>query len=201
MKLIEFLEEIKALGLPVIQTRDAAAHLHISTSHASKLLSRLESANQVVKLSHGLWALSKTIDPFTVPEYLTAPMPSYISCQSALYYHGLISQVPTTIYSVSLARTRVYETPIGEFSIHHIDPDFYFDYQIIGEGRIKMATPEKALIDILYLSPARSRLFATLPELDLPENFNVARAKSLIEKIKSDKRRTMVTSKFDEIIR
>lgn len=47
-----------------------------------------------------------------------------------------------------------------------------------------MATPEKALIDFLYLSPARSNLFRVLPELELPRDFS---AKKGIQDYQSDK--------------
>jgi len=199
MRLIDFFEAVKQIGIPIIQTRDAAARLRISTSHASKLMGRLLEAGQVVKLSHGLWALSKKLDPYMLPEYLTAPMPSYISLQSALYFHGLISQIPTTIYAVSLGRTRVYQNDFGTFSIHHLQPSFYFGYVVLGENQVKMASPEKALIDLLYLSPARSRLFASLPEVDLSENFSVDKALEIIEKIESPKRRALVLARFNDL--
>ena len=37
---------------------------------------------------------------------------------------------------------------------------------------VKIASPEKALLDALYLRPARSRLFRALPELELPRTFS-----------------------------
>lgn len=57
-------------------------------------------------------------------EYLTGPFPSYVSPQTALFYHEMISQIPHIIYAVSLARTRQYKTPLGNVSIHHLQPDW-----------------------------------------------------------------------------
>jgi len=46
-------------------------------------------------------------------EFLTAPFPAYVSLQSALYLHGMISQVPALTYAVTLARSRRLATPLG----------------------------------------------------------------------------------------
>ena len=143
MKLIEAEQKILALNQPVIQTRDVSAILNIPHAQASKILERLTAAGKFVRLIRGKWATSKQIDPLILPEYLTAPFPAYISLQTALFYHGMISQIPHTIYAVSLARTKQYTTQLATISIHHLHPDFFF-----GEWRkeIKMATPEKALM-------------------------------------------------------
>lgn len=37
---------------------------------------------------------------------------------------------------------------------------------------VKIASPEKALTNYLYLSLSRSQLFGTLPEVELPKSFS-----------------------------
>jgi predicted transcriptional regulator of viral defense system len=93
-------------------------------------------------------------------EYLAAPFPGYISMQSALYYHGMISQVPAITYSVSPARTHIFKTSLGTFSIHHINPSFFFGYEPVGKFGIKMATPEKALLDFLYYGTGKVKIIS-----------------------------------------
>jgi hypothetical protein len=63
-----------------------------------------------------------------------------------------------------------------------------------------MATPEKALLDYLYLKPARSRLFRALPELELPSRFNVRSARRMIQRIPSVRRRALVARSFDKLM-
>lgn len=70
----------------------------------------------------------------------------------------------------------------------------------MGERQIKVATPEKALLDVLYLSPVRSRVFHQLPEVELPKKFSLKRALNDIEKINSKSRRTIVSQALDLII-
>lgn len=198
MKLIDAYQRIKELNVPVFQTRDVATYLNISISHASKILNRLVLSTQIVHLTHGRWGLREHIDILQLPELLTTPYPSYISLQTALYYHGMISQVPTVIYAVSLATSRCFNTPLGTVSIHRIQPDFFCGYQT-SDNNIKMATPEKALIDLFYLSPAKTRLFSGLPELELGKDFNRSLAADYIRMIPSQRRRTLVERLFAEL--
>src|SRR5205823_885789 len=70
---------------------------------------------------------------------------------------------------------RRYQTPIGTFSIHHLAPDFFFGFER-DRTNVPIAVPEKALLDVLYLSQTKTRLFVRLPELDLPKNFSWQKA-------------------------
>lgn len=201
MRAMDAQAKLFALNQPVIRTADAAVCLDVNRIHASKILKRLAGSGTISSIASGLWSLSKTLDPLVLPEYLTAPFPSYVSLQTALYYHGMISQIPSVIYAVTQARTRRYKTSFGLVSVHHISPDFFFDYSFVGNpANIKMATPEKALLDVLYLSPARSHLFKVLPEVEFPEKFDFQKAYKMIGKIKSPRRKSIVLSKFESII-
>lgn len=200
MKLIDAYARIKKLGLPVIKTRDAATCLALNTAHASKLLSRLGEAEVLIKISQGLWAFPDRAEALLIPQYLSAPLPSYISLQTALYYHGMISQIPETIYAVSLARTRTYKTPMGVFSLHHVHPDYFYDYEQAGKYGINMATPEKALMDIFYLASAKTKLFVSLPEVELPDTFDIDKAREIISKIPDAKRRVLAEKRLEEIL-
>jgi len=201
MKLINAQQKLLELNQPVLETRDVAACLKVTTTHASHILIRLANAKIFLKLCKGKWATTKKLDPFILPEYLTAPFPSYISLQSALYYHGMISQIPAVVYAVSLARTRKYKTPLGTISVHHLNPDFFFGFDVIPKTQIKIATPEKALLDIFYLFPTRSLLFRALPEIELPKNFNTRKILEWIKKISSKQRSTIVKKQLTEILR
>jgi hypothetical protein len=123
-----------------------------------------------------------------------------VSLQSALYFHGMISQVPAVTYAVSLARTRRYATPLGSVSVHHVDASFYFGYVDTGTQGACVATPEKALVDFLYLGPARSRLFRALPELELPPSFSIRAARRMVDRIRSPRRRAFAARRLRDIV-
>jgi predicted transcriptional regulator of viral defense system len=91
--------------------------------------------------------------------------PSYISLETALYFHELIASTPSSILSESSScekivqaitkhKTVVYHNDRGIYSYRKIKPEFYFGFETIEiDGKpIQMANPEKALIDFLYFN-------------------------------------------------
>lgn len=86
--------------------------------------------------------------------------PSYVSLQMALAYHGFIPESVYGVTAVATRRTYQFETWIAKFTFRTIKTDLFFGYDLIEHQgrRFKMASPEKALIDYLYLNPGiRSR--------------------------------------------
>ena len=63
----------------------------------------------------------------------------------------------------------------------------------------KLATAEKALFDLVYLSGTRSRRFRCLPELGLPPSFRAGRLRSWIRRIGSERMRSVVSRGLLEI--
>lgn len=201
MRLIDAYQQLEQLNDAAIQTRDAAGVLQITVAHASKLLERLGKAGLIVFVKKGLWAFPKRMNSLLLPRYCAAPFASYVSLQTALYQHDMIMQVPAVTYAVTVARTKRFTTALGEVSLHHIDPSFFFGYDVDPKTGIAMATPEKALLDFLYLSSTKSHLFGTLPELELPKTFSRKKAKELLERIPAVQRRSLVRQRFEELMR
>jgi predicted transcriptional regulator of viral defense system len=196
---VEALGRLLRLGKTVITTGDAALHLRISRSAATRALGRLAAAGLVLPVRHGLWSLDPRIDPLLLPEHLTAPYPSYVSLLSALSLHGMISQVPRVVFVASLAPTRRLETRVGVFSVHRLGPKFFGGFETTAKG-VRLATPEKALLDTLYLAPARSRLFAALPEVELPRGFSAREARRWVARIPAGPRRLAVEQRLAAIL-
>lgn len=192
--------EILKLNVPVFRTADVCTKLRVSTTSASKILRRLAQYGFFHQITRGCWALAEINDPFVLAEQLTSPLPAYISLHSALHFHGMISQIPRVIYAVSLGKTLRRSTPLGEFSVHHLAPCFFFGFETYGKFATKIATPEKALLDVLYLRQNQPHLFRALPELEFPENFSFAGCNKIVRKIRSARRSTFVKQCLSEII-
>mgnify|MGYP000848194122 CR=1 FL=1 len=199
MTLAGALERLHAFGLPVLRTADVTAHLDVNPANASQIMLRLARHGYVQRIKRGLWSLADT-EPMAIVSHLTAPFPAYISLQSALYHHGMISQIPDVVYCVSLARTRVYHTPLATVSVHHVPDTLYFGYERLGNGAFNMATPEKALVDFCYLGPTKSRLFAALPELEVPHDFSHKRLQWMMARISDPKRRAHVQLRINRLL-
>jgi hypothetical protein len=104
--------------------------------------------------------------------------PSYISCEWALNYHGVLLQVPYVCTAITLhpgfgQRNRI---KYGDYVIEYsrIAEKLYLPAEILNQNNVLMATPEKALLDTAHL---RHRiLFADELETD---NLNKKKLKTL----------------------
>lgn len=200
MKQIDALATLLGMNASVFTTADAAALLKMPRSHASQTLRRLAAAGHLVRLARGRWGAPGKLEPFALPEYLTAPLPAYVSLYSAMFHHGMIEQIPTAVYAITLARARRCATPLAVVDLRHVSPSFFFGYETHGRRGVKIAVPEKALLDALYLAAGRSRGFGSFPEIELPRNFSVRTARSLLARIPSPSLRRRVASKLEAVL-
>ena len=199
MNQIEALQRLRNLGTPVIESRDVAALLRVSASNATTILRRLAAAEMLIHLSRGRWLINPSIDRLALPELISAPSPAYVSMQSALFHHGLIEQIPSILYAVTLGRPRRVTTPIVTISFHHIPPELFTGFELSDSSDAKIATPEKALFDLVYLAPGRSRIFSSLPELTIPRRFQWSLIKQYTALVNSSSRRAFIAERIRAI--
>ena len=132
MNSLEFLGKLYSLKVPLIKTNEIAGVLGISVSSAGKYLERLRDQRIVERIESGKWLVnSSSFDTLQIAEFITSPLESYVSLHTALYHHGMIEQIPAQTYSVTVDRTRVVHSPVGTFSFHHCNPDFFVGYEYI----------------------------------------------------------------------
>ena len=79
--------------------------------------------------------------------------PSYISFESALAYYNLIPEGVFTTTSATTRNTANYFSPLGDFSYRHIKTSLFFGYKLLSGKNftIKMAEPEKVILDYCYI--------------------------------------------------
>jgi predicted transcriptional regulator of viral defense system len=194
----EALGDLRRLGSPVIATREATARLRVSPSRTTQILRALERSGLVKQLRHGLWLIDTDTDPFTIPPYLTAPYPSYVSLFSALSAHGIIEQIPHQVFVVSLDRPATITTSIATYSIHHVAPEVFGGFTRTPQGAF-IATPEKALFDTVYSRTARHQA-VHLPEIELPAGFNDEEALGWLGKIKQPGLATVTKRELERVL-
>lgn len=197
MRLTEAHARLRETMTPWFTTSAAAHWLEVSNAHASTILRRLRETGHVVMLERGRWVDAERMTVDALPIALSAPDPAYISLYSALYRHSMIEQVPDVTYAMTLAPTRRVETPLGTVSLHQVAP-LYFGESVEVAPFVRVATPEQALVDTLYLRQARSGLFRALPELTLPRRFSRTKVRRAIERIRSASRRSYVEAQLEQ---
>jgi predicted transcriptional regulator of viral defense system len=132
---------------------------NVSLPDVQKQLSRWRAAGRLYQLRRGIYALAPPFQkikphPFRIANHLVHG--SYVSCQSALAHYGLIPDYTPVTTSVTTARAGQWETPLGSYAYRHIQVALLHDYRLIevGSGQSAfVATPEKALLDLIYLQP------------------------------------------------
>ena len=140
---------------------------------------------------------------YAFPEYRQVPdfsryvanriyAPSYISLHSALSFYGMIPEEVVQLTSVTTLKTARFENAFGTFHYQNVKTPFYFGFEIktMQSGRgLLFATPEKALLDLLYLNPYY-KTEQDMEELRLDEDYmqnelNIERLMSYLSTIGS----------------
>lgn len=115
---------------------------------------------KLIPIKRGLYVVSPALTGGLVSLPLVANAlygPSYVSLEFVLSHHGLIPEAVHQITSVTTRRAKIYDTILGRFSYQTIPTKVY----PIGVQSVKndmghfylMASPEKALCDMLMLTP------------------------------------------------
>ena len=168
----------------------------VNPADVRRQLSRWVSAGRLYRLRRGLYALAPPFAKIESPPFLVANRlleGSYVSLQSALAYHGLIPETALLTTSVTTQRPTQWDTPLGGYTFRHLKREMLFGYQLteVGVGqRAFVATPEKALLDLVYFQP-HGDAPEYLKELRLQgfESLDLERLQSQTEMTKSTKLR------------
>jgi predicted transcriptional regulator of viral defense system len=149
-------------------------------------LTRWTKSGRVYQLRRGVYAIAPPYQkvkphPFLIANHMQRA--SYVSGQSALAFYGLIPDTAQATLSVTAGRPERLETPLGVFEFRHVKPGLLRGYRMtalhglkIPEQQALVATPEKALLDLVYLQPGgdhfdylRELRLQNLERLDLDE--------------------------------
>lgn len=126
-------------------------------------LSRWTRQGKLHQIRRGLYCLAPPYekthpDPFLVAN--RAVSGSYVSLQSALAFHGMIPEYVPITTSVTTGRARQIRTPLGDFLFKHVKRSLFFGYtrvRLIAGQEAYVAAPEKALLDLVHLTPGGDR--------------------------------------------
>ena len=188
---------------PVFTTAEAADIAGISLSNASRDLAKAAERNLLTRVRRGVWAVTQHPDfsAYAVVPYLFRSKESgYVSLLSALGVHGVIEQIPRNVQVMTLKQRPKLRTPVGTFEFHKILGKLFGGVEPYQMTRpFDLATPEKALFDVLYLSARRGRRFSALPEIELPADFSEVALLSWIEKIELRPLRIAVAQRWDNL--
>jgi predicted transcriptional regulator of viral defense system len=150
LRLNEFAELAKKL--PVVSLADIRSTM---PGLRQETLSRWNRSGKIIMLASGYYVLSDEISDETDLFAIAGRMytPSFVSLESALSFHGLIPETVLSVTSVCTRKTRRINSPLCTFIYRSIQPEYFFGYET-KKGRkhtFLMASPERAIVDLLYL--------------------------------------------------
>jgi predicted transcriptional regulator of viral defense system len=156
---MRFEELLKVVGdEPLFETGLLLAG-DVDPTGVRRQLSRWMEAGRLLQLRRGFYTLAVPFQkvrphPFLVANRLVPG--SYVSLQSALSHFALIPESVPVTTSVTVGRPGRWDTPLGTYEFRHLRDELFLGFhqtQLAGGQEALVATPEKALLDLVYLEP------------------------------------------------
>lgn len=141
------------------------------------MLKRLTRQDILQKLERDKYILAgAAVHDFRIANFLYEP--SYVSLEAALNFHGVLSQFPYEIASMTTRKPVTKTVEEKAFRYVRIKRELFWGYETI-QGFL-IAQPEKALLDLIYLM-SKGLAIVHMDELD-HSRLNRARYLSYVKK-------------------
>lgn len=135
----------------VFSIRDISALLGQSRPAAAMLLLRAQKKGHVFRVKN-IW-VNLLNGPDLLEVALALISPSYLSMESALFYHQCLSQSPKGRLSlITPGRPSKIDCPLGNIQYFHLQKKLFF-----GFDAQRIACAEKAFLDLVYLRGLKGR--------------------------------------------
>ena len=167
MILFEFLERVKPLGIFSIGVLEL-----LYPGLDKRRLYEWQLKNYIIKLRNGWYCLPDFIKE-NYSSWIIANAvhePSYVSMESALSYHGLIPEGVYMTTSLTTNRTIRLSMAGSSYVYSSVRNELFFGYKLIDTNyhhrMVRVAEPEKALIDLLQFHRTRYSTDLVLEKLN-----------------------------------
>jgi predicted transcriptional regulator of viral defense system len=167
-------------------------------------LDRWVKSGKIVQLRREVYLLQKPYCAIPPHSFMAANFlrrASYVSLQSALSYYGMIPEHVPVVTSITGGRPEEVDTPIGRFLFRHVQSRLFFGFvekEIAPGQTVLIATPEKALADLLYLTPGcDERAYVAELRVERPEPFHPDAFMDVVKRMQSPKVERAITILFD----
>ncbi len=120
-------------------------------------ISRMVKKGELIRLKNGFFVIAEKLENTPVPYEQIGNLlygPSYISFEWALSHYGMIPEGVYVVTSAVATKSKSYKTPLGTFDYTYLSHSRYaigIDQKENLAGRYLIATPEKALADLVHL--------------------------------------------------
>lgn len=174
--------------LPVFES----GHLYAGAGSRHQVQRQLADwvrAGKVIQLRRGLYTVASPYraehpHTYVIANHLVGG--SYVSLHTALSHYDLIPEHVAVVTSVTTGRPGTWKNVYGHFSYQHIQPALFFGFhyrQLTQTQWAYVASPEKALLDLVYLTPdADSSGYIRALRLQNLDQLNIDRLAAYVER-------------------
>lgn len=174
---IQFKKSIEDIGKTYFHFNDLKKFYPSSRASLKVLLSNWIKKKIIYSLGRGFYTFN-IVDLDYLRLANEFDRNSYISFEYALYYYNLINQVPSVITSAAQKRTKTVRTTNWVFEYTQLKKDLFWGYEL--KNKIYIASPEKALADLIYLI-AKGKRIVELDSLEI-EKINLKKLQNTFKK-------------------
>ena len=172
------MEDLKQLGIIPVDYALLGSLFSGYKSPRNKI-ANLEIEGKLIRLKRGLYVVSpdesgKLLSTELIANHIYGP--SYISMESALRYYGLIPESVHIIRSMTTKRSRVFENAVSKFEYINCSGEYYpigINQKIGEDYSFLIASPEKALCDLISYTPAVRPRFISALRIYLEEDIRL----------------------------
>ncbi|MCK4806242.1 MAG: hypothetical protein KAT09_01275 [Candidatus Aegiribacteria sp.] len=129
----------------------------VNTAVIRSQISRWVREGKVIMLRRGCYTIAPPYSGGITSIFVLANAmkpASYISCQSALAWYGLIPEHVPSVVSITSCRTETISNKLGNFIFRHVKSSLLWGFETVSVSSgetARIAFPEKALLDLIYL--------------------------------------------------
>ena len=150
LTITEIIRKISSKNIPLFSLNELGGILGVDNRQSLyKRIDRLTKAKILEKLIKGKYYFSlNNVNDFTMANFLYQP--SYISMQSALSFHSIMTGFSYQITSISIKKPKTIEIDEKDFVYSKITPKLFWGWE--KKEDFLIATAEKALLDYVYFA-------------------------------------------------
>ncbi len=156
MNFQEFVTNLASIPVFKIEHLYAVAD---NPQQAQRKITEWIQAGKVIQLRPGVYSLAPSYQLEYPHSYVVANQmvqASYVSLQTALSNYDLIPEYVPVVVSITTCRPEKWHNLYGHFNYEQIESAIFFGFeyrQVTQTQWAFVATPEKALLDLIYLTP------------------------------------------------
>lgn len=149
LPLTKIIKKLSSKKIPLFSLNELGGLLGSNRQSLYKRIQRLTNNEILEKLTKGKYLFSlNAVNDFTIANFLYQP--SYISLQSALSFHNIMTGFSYQITSISTKKTKKILVNEKEYTYSKISPDLFWGFE--KQEDFLIARPEKALLDYVYFA-------------------------------------------------